>query len=173
MAPGHYSFSLETCAHRDGYKRKDVDGETMEDDSLWKQKYDAPKTLHTGFDTKDVLQRWQSGLPVRARPSESSNVYILLDGPAQPNLTNPNPTELTPNRMYPQIEHLRSSNDAGYYLCDFIYYTSLVEYWHRDPTGPRPVMFLHVPGGFSSEDVERGRTATIGLITALVESRER
>lgn len=70
-----------------------------------------------------------------------------------------------------QKEDLRSSDDPGYYLCDFIYYTSLVEYWRRDPNGPRPVMFLHVPGGYEKEDVERGRQVTLGLISALVESR--
>lgn len=70
-------------------------------------------------------------------------------------------------------EDIRSSDDAGRYLCDFIYYTSLVEYWRRDPTGARPVMFLHVPGGSFEDDVDRGTRVTLGLIAALVESRSR
>lgn len=34
-------------------------------------------------------------------------------------------------------------------------------------------MFLHVPGGSFEDDVERGTRVTLGLITALVESRGR
>lgn len=65
MAPGRKFFTLETCAHRDGYHRPDVDGETLERDSFWQQKYDAPKTLHPDFDTDDVWRRWTSALEVR------------------------------------------------------------------------------------------------------------
>lgn len=65
MAPGRSFFTLETCAHRDGYKRKDVNGETLEGDTFWKDKYDAPKILLSSFDTVDVLKRWKLGLKVR------------------------------------------------------------------------------------------------------------
>jgi len=68
-------------------------------------------------------------------------------------------------------EDIRPSDDAGHYLCDFIYYTSLVEYWRRYPSGDRPVVFLHVPGDAEAEDIERGRRITLALIRALVESR--
>ena len=67
-------------------------------------------------------------------------------------------------------EDLRPSNDPGRYLCDFIYYTSMVEYWRHDPEGTRPVMFLHVPPGYDEEDLDRGRRVTVGLIEALVGS---
>ena len=66
-----------------------------------------------------------------------------------------------------QDQDLRISTDAGHYLCDFIYFTSLVEYWRRNPNGPRPVIFLHVPGRYENEDVESGRAVTVGLIKAL------
>lgn len=65
-------------------------------------------------------------------------------------------------------EDLRPSDDPGRYLCDFIYYTSMVEYWRRDHEGRRPVMFLHVPAGNTEEDLERGRKVVMGLIEALV-----
>ena len=67
-------------------------------------------------------------------------------------------------------EDLRPSNDAGHYLCDFTYYTSMVEYWRRDPKGERPCMFLHVPGGWNEENIERGRGVALELIKALVGS---
>lgn len=65
MAPGRKFFALETCAHRDGYDRKDVKGETMEGDTLWTGKYRAPSILRPDFDTEDVWRRWKSGLVVR------------------------------------------------------------------------------------------------------------
>ncbi|MCJ1306053.1 hypothetical protein MMC08_008871 [Hypocenomyce scalaris] len=68
-------------------------------------------------------------------------------------------------------EDVRLSSDAGRYLCDFIYYAGLVEYWRRDPEGHLPVVFLHVPGGNEEEDLERGRRVTLELIGALVDSR--
>ncbi|MCJ1393981.1 hypothetical protein MMC18_006858 [Xylographa bjoerkii] len=67
---------------------------------------------------------------------------------------------------------LRLSTDAGHYLCEFIYYTGLVEYWRRDPKGERPVLFLHVPKGVEAEDVDKGRRVAEGLIQAVVGSWE-
>lgn len=68
---------------------------------------------------------------------------------------------------------VRPSNDAGRYLCDFIYYTSLVEYWRRDPDMMAPVMFLHVPGRVEDLDIETGRKVALELIRAMVESAMR
>lgn len=65
---------------------------------------------------------------------------------------------------------LRPSNNAGHYLCDFTYYACMLEYWRRDPKGPRPCMFLHVPSGLEEEDIRRGRDVALGLISALVAS---
>lgn len=133
MASGRAYYTLETRAPRDGYTAKDVDGETMSEDTLWKDEYRAPETLHTSFDTDDVWRRWKAGLP---------------------------------------DEDLRPSDDPGRYLCGFMYYTSLVEYWRHGGAdqSKRPVMFLHVPGGYSDDDLESGRKVTLGLIEALVGS---
>ncbi|KAI9876925.1 MAG: hypothetical protein M1830_005281 [Pleopsidium flavum] len=68
---------------------------------------------------------------------------------------------------------VRLSDDAGRYLCDFTYYTSLLEFWRRGPEGERPVVFLHVPGGFAEEDLVRGREVVVALIRALVEDGKR
>lgn len=67
-------------------------------------------------------------------------------------------------------EDVRPSDDPGRYLCDFVYYTSLVEYWRHEKEGGRPVMFLHVPEGYGEGEVERGRRVAVGLIEALVGS---
>ncbi|MCJ1309594.1 hypothetical protein MMC25_003254 [Agyrium rufum] len=65
---------------------------------------------------------------------------------------------------------VRASNDAGRYLCDFIYYTGLIEYWRHDRDGDRPVAFLHVPGNHEQEDVERGGKVATALVESMVES---
>ena len=124
-------YTLETRAHRDGYTKTDINGETMSDDALWKDEYHSPDILHTSFNTDDVWRRWKAGLP---------------------------------------DEDLRPSDDPGRYLCDFIYYTSLVEYWRHGANESRPVMFLHIPARYGEDDLERGRKVTLGLIEALVGS---
>jgi len=65
---------------------------------------------------------------------------------------------------------VRVSEDAGRYLCDFTYYTSLLQYWRRDRGGERPVVFLHVPGGTGEGDLVRGRRVVVALIRALAEA---
>ncbi len=71
---------------------------------------------------------------------------------------------------------LRLSTDAGRYLCDFIFYTGLLEYWKRGGDrsvggGDAPVTFLHVPTGTEEREIEKGRMVAEGLIRALVESK--
>ena len=63
MANGREFYTLETQAHRDGYKMRDVDGKTLEDDRLWKG-WGAPEVLKMGFvDSKDrVLERWEANV---------------------------------------------------------------------------------------------------------------
>jgi pyrrolidone-carboxylate peptidase len=67
---------------------------------------------------------------------------------------------------------VRPSDDPGNYLCGFIYYFSMAWYWGKG-SKERPVMFLHVPDLPTEEQVESGREVAVGLIKALVESREK
>ena len=77
MAPGRKFYTLETCAHRDGYNKPDVDGRTLQGDTHWKDTYGAPEILHTGFDTEDVWRRWKSGLMSEdIRPSNNAGHYL-------------------------------------------------------------------------------------------------
>lgn len=64
MASGRAYYTLETLAHRDNYTKKDVDGKTMEDGSLWQREYKSPGVLHTSFDTEDIWRRWKGALTV-------------------------------------------------------------------------------------------------------------
>lgn len=62
----------------------------------------------------------------------------------------------------------RISEDAGRYLCDFIYYSSLAELTKRQER--KRVLFLHVPVGVDEESVMKGVEITCELIRAIVAS---
>ena len=63
---------------------------------------------------------------------------------------------------------MRPSEDAGHYLCDFIYYSSLAEVWKRKER--KRVLFLHVPGEHQKEDINRGVHVVTTVIEALVDT---
>ncbi|KIH95141.1 hypothetical protein SPBR_09249 [Sporothrix brasiliensis 5110] len=73
---------------------------------------------------------------------------------------------------------LRISVDAGRYLCDFIYFSSLAHLYRRDQEAGhkdaryarRRVAFLHVPAAATPERVEAGQALVVALIRSLVES---
>jgi pyroglutamyl-peptidase len=67
---------------------------------------------------------------------------------------------------------IRPSDDPGNFLCGFIYYFSMAWFWKKKAT-ERPVMFLHVPDCPKPEDVAQGRDVALGLIRALVDSRDK
>lgn len=69
------------------------------------------------------------------------------------------------------------SEDAGNFMCGFIYWNSLVHYWEKEARREhgqkgrgRPVAFLHVPDLPTEEEVSKGREVAVQLIRALVES---
>jgi len=63
---------------------------------------------------------------------------------------------------------VRISEDAGRYLCDFIYYSSLA---HLTKKGEkRRVVFLHVPVDSDEAAIQTGIEVTIELIRGLVQS---
>ncbi|KAJ0149659.1 hypothetical protein CTA2_537, partial [Colletotrichum tanaceti] len=66
---------------------------------------------------------------------------------------------------------LRISEDAGHYLCDFIYFSSLSHLWKAQKH--RRVTFLHVPSDASEESVARGTELTLQLIRSIAESELR
>jgi hypothetical protein len=69
-------------------------------------------------------------------------------------------------QAYKNLLHI--SRDAGHFLCDFIYFSSLAYLFKRDEQ--RRVVFLHVPSDASKEAVARGKDVALRLIGALVES---
>ncbi|EEH47576.1 uncharacterized protein PADG_03660 [Paracoccidioides brasiliensis Pb18] len=66
----------------------------------------------------------------------------------------------------PQTAELCLSDDAGRYLCEFIFYTSLAQAYMERRN--RSVVFLHVPGRTDEAGIEIGRDVTVALVKCLV-----
>lgn len=66
---------------------------------------------------------------------------------------------------------VRPSDDPGTYLCAFVYYLSMAWFYRRGEE--RPVAFCHVPNLLSEEEIKTGIEVVVGLIYALVTSREK
>ncbi|KAI1821909.1 putative pyroglutamyl peptidase type I [Xylaria intraflava] len=63
---------------------------------------------------------------------------------------------------------LRVSEDAGHYLCDFIYFSSMAHLWKQQR--PKKVVFLHVPLHPDQESIDRGVELVLTLVRSIVES---
>lgn len=147
MASGRKHYTAEVFAHRDDYgKNRDVDGEVLRAEDGAVHYGDCPAVMTTGLDCEDVLRKWRG------------NVSSL-------------PVEAPAARADCQL-----SEDAGHYLCDFIYFNSLAWYGRRSgkldggKASDRPVMFLHVPAECDAETLETGHQVTVALIEAMVDS---
>jgi len=67
-----------------------------------------------------------------------------------------------------QTTDVRISEDAGRYLCDFIYFSSLAHLTKKNEE--RRVVFLHVPVDSTEEAIKTGVAVTVELIRTLVQS---
>lgn len=148
-------YQIERRGHRDGYAMKDVDGHFLGDEEtharegkewIW---HDMPKELETELDLDDVFERWQKhspvSVPAQAALSDESMLTSFQDG-----------------------LNLRISEDAGRYLCDFIYFSSLSHLLKAKQR--RNVVFFHVPADASEKAITTGRELVLQLIRSLVES---
>ncbi|KAI1350132.1 putative pyroglutamyl peptidase type I [Xylaria sp. FL0043] len=71
-------------------------------------------------------------------------------------------------RRSPKNLDLRVSEDAGHYLCDFIYFSSLAHLWKQQRD--KKVVFFHVPLHSDPDSLKRGVELVLTLIRSLVES---
>ncbi|KAK0618083.1 hypothetical protein B0T17DRAFT_459704, partial [Bombardia bombarda] len=68
----------------------------------------------------------------------------------------------------PDHIRLKTSDNAGHYLCDFIYFSSLA---HLHKAGlRRNVVFMHVPADDSLARIEFGKGTVLRLVRSIVES---
>jgi pyrrolidone-carboxylate peptidase len=184
MAAGRRHYALETLAHRDGYTIKDIDGVDGVDvgSRCWSAE-GCPSVLDVGWDRSDVLWRWRQELHHDCDEEDDDGASAAM-------------------RRKEPIPDVRLSNDAGRFLCDFVFYQSLSWRWkevHRPALLPPPppsasldsspvdsdcskrkssssregkVAFLHVPGDIDEAAIDRGVRITEAAIRAIVSSWE-
>lgn len=133
-------YSVETLAHRDDYIITDVEGR-----GGW----------------EDGEKPWRElGLPAVLIPGRAS------EDPSSASSYQPDEHFLDVWRSFAPNSDLRISKDAGHYLCDFIFYTSLSLALQKGHD--RNVLFLHVPGAAEDADIEQGRVVALALIKSMV-----
>lgn len=162
MASTKRQWVLEQLGHRDDYKLLDLD-EKLPNQNPSSDDYPfhgIPAQLTTDLDVADIKRRWESYLPVSAGASPCQWCRKDAD---ESNLTN-----LQGNLT------LKTSVDAGHFLCDYIYFNSLAN-CHRAEERKR-VLFMHVPAvrpepaDLYRESIDLGREIAIQLLRSLVES---
>ncbi|OTB03100.1 hypothetical protein M426DRAFT_187521 [Hypoxylon sp. CI-4A] len=134
MAGPQHVYSIERRGHRDGYDKKDVDGQLLGDEQRRKREgdgwiCDVPAELVTDLDIDKIYQRW---------------------------------VDLSPDNLKLQI-----SGNAGHYLCDFIYFSSLAHLYKQERD--KKVIFLHVPLHADQGFLDRGKELVLQLIRSVCE----
>jgi pyrrolidone-carboxylate peptidase len=175
MAGGRDHYTLETIAHRDNYKIKDIDDRDgwREGEHAWK-KENVPECLFVGWDEGDVLKRWEREM------YELEDEMGLIDSTPVPT---PGGMKLPKGSKVKSV--VRLSRDAGRFLCEFALMQSLSRRWVEarkeeqrlgEDLGASSregkVAFLHVPGGHAADDVVRGVRVAESAIRSLVGSWE-
>ncbi|ESZ98657.1 hypothetical protein SBOR_0895 [Sclerotinia borealis F-4128] len=163
MASGRSFYSCERRGHRSGYSMRDVDQKLLNDEYsrveegdnwIW---HDCPEELLTTLPFDKMFRQWKEACPVRI----DSSTYFMDTTPRSSISTRPSlSTDI-------QEVDTRISEDAGNYLCDFIYYTSLAHRYKQQQ--PNKAMFLHVPLETDHDSIQKGVKITTELIRAMVE----
>jgi len=145
MAGGRDCYSLETRAHRDGYRIKDVDDSDgfSSGESVWKKR-GVPDMLFVGWDEEEVLRRWEKGVEVglkeqgflgRVSRTELEGREKGVGVGANLNVTamwgtnsfgSPTSLRAEENRKKSVV---KLSRDAGRFLCEYALFESLSLRW--------------------------------------------
>lgn len=157
MAGGRDCYSLETRAHRDGYRIKDVDDSDGFScgELVWKRE-GVPDCLLVHWDEDDVLRRWEKGVerglvdrgfldsgPVPAIAPPSSN---RPTGPIKTiwgTVSTPHPPSRAEENKKKGVVKL--SRDAGRFLCEFALFESLSCRWIDAMRYKRPAADAALP----------------------------
>ncbi|KAL4797701.1 hypothetical protein BDV19DRAFT_358538 [Aspergillus venezuelensis] len=149
-------YSIESKAHRDAYNMPDNLGRAGYEDGEkpWRER-SLPHVLKAG----------------RSDPATEPVVRLDLTADSSRADLSAHPPDgeflKTWRGLAPEGADLRISEDAGRYLCEFIFYTSLSLALQEGRD--RNVAFFHVPSSCRDKDVETGRQVAIALIKALVD----
>lgn len=138
---------MEVEAHRDSYHISDVKGRSGYEDGekLWKE-----------------LQ-----LPPLLKPGPASDGSISDAKKPRVHPFPPDSHFLAAWKSFcPENTDVQLSQDAGRYLCEFIFYSSMALALQAGQD--RNAVFFHVPALCEDADIELGKEVTIALVKALV-----
>lgn len=143
-------YSVETQAHRDNYRIPDVDGRSgyQDGEKIWRGKGFPPILMPgpaEGSEDKSAVQT--SGLKMVPYPANEHFLQVWKS-------------------LLPAETDLRTSNDAGHYACDFIFYTSLAQ--ALEEGRDRSIVFYHVPVTTDPASIELGTKVAVALIKSMV-----
>ncbi|KAL4810851.1 hypothetical protein BDV18DRAFT_2811 [Aspergillus unguis] len=146
-------YSIESKAHRDSYIMPDNLGRAGYEDGEkgWREKK-LPHVLYPGRSEPGALDLVAAPASKTTRLSAHPPDALFLK---------------TWQGHAPSGADVRISEDAGRYLCEFIFYTSLALALREGRD--RNVAFFHVPSSCKDEDVKTGREVAVALIKTLVE----
>ena len=148
-------YKVERQGHRDGYHLHRTTGEEMRDvDGKTLKECEREMGLEEG-------EYWRECPKVLQTTLDVDDVLERMRQPGPDGVL-----------QLPEGVKVEASDDAGNYLCDFIYYSSLSHFWRKNSgeDGERPVVFLHVPPESDEQVLSRGREVTKALIRAIVAS---
>ena len=155
-------YAVETQAHRDSYNKADINGVSgNEDEKMWRKK-DFPVVLRPGPVVSSTFIKTAT-TPDPDLPQQVNQCHQSAKVVAYP----PNDHFLSTWKSFMSLDtDLQISYDAGRYLCEFIFYTTMSQLMSdgRD----RNVVFLHVPDSCDDGDIEIGRNVAVALINTLV-----
>ncbi|PKY03128.1 putative pyroglutamyl peptidase type I [Aspergillus campestris IBT 28561] len=143
-------YSIETRAHRDSYHMSDNRGQCGYDDGEreWRE-MQVPSMLQAGAVDEDGDGDGHGGVGKGCCPRPPDDGFLALW-----------------KGFAGEDADVRVSTDAGRYLCEFIFFTSLALAWRERRS--RNVVFLHVPSSCTEEDVRVGREVAVAMIKAVV-----
>lgn len=185
VAAGRDYFAVEQSSSQSvnqnyGYQNSpDVDNKyftVAEQTAAWA---DQPITIETDLDLPQVVELWQNKTsdiafpPLNDAPSaaiDSTGAAIERRNARAGSLVEVkgmNDFDYAATLDQAATDDVRWSDEVGFYLCGFIYYTGLAEV---GKTRARDLVFMHVPNLLSDEEIAMGVEVTTELINSLVES---
>lgn len=153
-------YTVETQAHRDSYNQADINGGSgNEDEKIWREK-GFPELLRPGpvASATFIKTATTADLPQQVNQCHPSAKVVAYP---------PNDHFLSTWKSFmPLNADLQISYDAGRYLCEFIFYTTMSQLMSEGRD--RNVAFLHVPELCDDGAVEVGKEVAVALINTLV-----
>ncbi|CAG8709300.1 15826_t:CDS:2, partial [Acaulospora colombiana] len=146
IGAGYYGkYTLEKLAHRDGYTKTD----TRNERAPIQKRYQSFAAIEQDQGGQQPMREDERGYPIiDENSSETISTGVDVEGVLKDSMP------------------IEPSDDAGRFLCDFIYYSSLREALARyGPQGAGRVLFVHVP---PDGTIEEGVQVLKAVIKSLV-----